>query len=82
MTLFKHHEILAKVGGLDERLARIEARLDALVQEKAAREDALRGELALKQQELDALGQQSLHVLDRLDEARRRIRELEQGRPA
>jgi len=75
MGIFSSRRILERLAGLDMRLARIETRLDSL-----AREDALRAELARKQQELDALGEQSLVVIDRLDEAKRRILELEKGR--
>ncbi len=75
MGIFSSRRILERLAGLDMRLARIETRLDSL-----AREDALRAELARKQQEPDALGEQSLVVIDRLDEAKRRILELEKGR--
>ena len=75
MGIFSSRKILERLAGLDMRLARIETRLDSL-----AREDALRAELARKQRELDALGEQSLVVIDRLDEAKRRILELEKGR--
>lgn len=75
MAFFSSRKILERLAGLDVRLARIETRLDSL-----AREDALRAELARKQRELDAQGEQSLVVIDRLDEAKRRILELEKGR--
>ncbi|MFO1052843.1 MAG: hypothetical protein U1F36_11565 [Planctomycetota bacterium] len=63
------------------RLDRIEARIGALESAIAAlgREAELRAQLEVKRQELEALGQQGLFVVEQLDVARRRIRELEGG---
>lgn len=69
-TVFR--EILDRLDRLDARLERVEHQLDSL-----AREPALRDELAAKRQEIDALAEQGLHVVEKLGEARRRVRELE-----
>lgn len=68
-------EILARLDQLDRRVAGIEAGLESL-----RAEPALREELARRRQEIEDLSRQSLHVVDQLDAARQRVRELEAGR--
>lgn len=69
-TVFR--DILERLEKLDARIARIEERLESL-----SREPALREELERKRKEIDALAEQGLHVVAKLDEARKRVRELE-----
>jgi chromosome segregation ATPase len=69
-TVFR--DILDRLDRLDARLDRVERSLDGL-----RAEPALREQLDRKTRELEALADQGLHIVDRLDEARRRVRELE-----
>ncbi|MBK8976153.1 MAG: hypothetical protein IPM29_09515 [Planctomycetes bacterium] len=70
---------LLRNGGLLTRLQRIEERLEALERGVAsiAREAELRAEIERLRTELDALAQQSFHVIEELGSARGRGRELE-----
>jgi septal ring factor EnvC (AmiA/AmiB activator) len=74
-TVFR--QILDRLESIEQRLAAIEASNAATLQQAQQREAALREQLERKQRELEALGAQGLHVVDQLDQARRRIRELE-----
>ncbi len=70
--MFARSEILTRLERIERRLDGIEAAIASI-----SREEELRGRVADKTRELDDLSRQSLHVVDLLDEARRRIRELE-----
>lgn len=74
-TVFR--EILDRLQTIEQRLGAIETSHAASAQQSEQREAALRDQLDRKQRELEALGAQGLHVVDQLDQARRRIRELE-----
>lgn len=77
-TVFR--EILDRLQGIEQRLGALETAVAADGREARQREDALREQLEIKRKELEALGAQGLHVVERLDEALRRIRELEAKR--
>ena len=70
-------EILERLAGLDQRIGALESTIGKLLSDASQRETALREQLDVKRQELEALGVQALHVVEQLDGARRRIRELE-----
>ena len=70
-------QILERLQSIEHRLASIEASNAAALQQAQQRESDLRDQLFRKQLELQDLGTQ--HVVDQLDQARRRIRELEAG---
>jgi len=72
-TVFR--DILDRLDQLDRRIAGVEATLESMREEPALRE-----ELERRRREIDDLSRQSLHVVDQLDAARRRLRELEAGR--
>lgn len=72
-------QILERLQSIEHRLASIEASNAAALQQAQQRESDLRDQLFRKQLELQDLGTQGLHVVDQLDQARRRIRELEAG---
>lgn len=74
-TVFR--QILDRLQSIEQRLAAIEASNAAALQQAQQREAELREQLERKQREIEALGTQGLHVVDQLDQARRRIRELE-----
>jgi len=70
-------EILERLQGIDRRIGVLEAVIESQAREARQREEALRAQLEVKRQELEALGVQGLHVVEQLDVARRRVRELE-----
>lgn len=70
-------EIVERLQGIDRRIGALEATIETLARESRQREATLREQLEVKRQELEALGVQGLHVVEQLDVARRRIRELE-----
>jgi len=74
-TVFR--EILDRLQGIEQRIGAFEASTETLGREARQREAVLREQLEVKRQELEALGVQGLHVVEQLDAARRRIRELE-----
>lgn len=67
-------ELRALLERLDARVERIEQAIASI-----GRESELRAQLDIKRRELDALGEQSLHVVDQLDAALRKIREIERA---
>ena len=78
-TMFKtvFGKMLDRLEAIEKRLGAIEASHAAALQQAQERELALREQLEGKRRELEALGAQGLHVVEQLDIARQRIRELE-----
>ncbi|MCA8977990.1 MAG: hypothetical protein KDC98_24910 [Planctomycetes bacterium] len=76
-TVFR--EILDRLEGIDHRLAALEATIATMANAGRQREETLRDQLEAKSSELEAMGEQGLHVVEQLDSALRRIRELEAG---
>lgn len=67
-------EILDRLSALDARLQRIETRLDQL-----AEVEHLRADLQAAKEQIHRLAQNGLHVVERLDAARRELRQRNQG---
>lgn len=70
-------KVLNRLEAIENRLGAMEASHAAALRQAQERELALREQLEGKCRELEALGAQGLHVVERLDTARQRIRELE-----
>ena len=70
-------KMIDRLEAIEKRLGAIEASHAAALQQAQERELALREQLERKRRELEALGAQGLHVVEQLDIARQRIRELE-----
>ncbi|MGE0145366.1 MAG: hypothetical protein AB7I19_19275 [Planctomycetota bacterium] len=66
--------ILARLESIDSRLAALEQRIEKLDEGQRLAED-----LRIKREELTSLSAQTLHLIEMLGEARRRVRELEKG---
>ena len=73
--VFKQRDILDKLMALEQRLASIEAALAGLQDA-----ESLRAALDRKQQQLDALAQQGLQVVQLLEEARRELARLREDK--
>lgn len=71
MALFNNREVLERLAAMEARLAAIESKLGAL-----DHTEELRAELRRKDEEIDALARQGMHVVDLLDTARRELAEL------
>ena len=74
--IFNHRQILERIERIEERLGRIESAIDGL---RTA--ESLRAELADKRAQMDALAQQSLHVVELLAEAREELARLQREGP-
>ena len=74
MAMFKNRELLERLAAMEARLAAIESKLAELESS-----EALRAELRRKDEEIDALARQGMHVVDLLDTARREIAQLKGG---
>lgn len=66
--------ILARLESIDSRLSALEQRIEKLDEGRRLEED-----LRIKREELTSLSAQTLHLIEMLGEARRRVRELEKG---
>jgi hypothetical protein len=66
--------ILARLESIDSRLTALEQRIEKLDEGRRLAED-----LRVKREELTSLSAQTLHLIEMLGEARRRVRELEKG---